>query len=202
MRHTATMTLAGLLAAAALLAGCVTPENDRGTIGRSVRLEAFTAAPAQPAGPDMSVPVGQPVPQEPSIRGLDRGHWTSTRIFVPVDGTAHRPTYAKRVHLADATARQRGEYPNAETALELTGDSLSDQQLEALANHGIAALDTLLLLPAMVWQAPWRVRWSPDVAYERTWAALEQRMIEAEQEESDAPLDDPFAAPPPHPVTP
>jgi hypothetical protein len=189
------------LAAALPLAGCITPENDRTTIGRSVRLEALSPAPGRPAGPDLAVPVGTQVVQEPSITGLDRAHWQPTRLQVPVDGTAHRPTYAKRVHFADRTARQRGEYPNAETALQLTGGSLGDQQLEALANPAMAALDTLLLIPRIIWSPPWRVRWSPDVAYERTWAALEAR-TPLEIEALDPILDDPFAAPPPHPVTP
>jgi hypothetical protein len=190
-----------ILLAALPLAGCVTPENDRSTVGRSVRLEALSPAPTRPAGPQMAIPVGTTVAQEPSVTGLDRENWQPTRIHIPVDGTAHRPTYAKRVHIADATARQRGEYPNGETALQLTGGTLRDQQLEALANHGIAALDTLLLLPSLVWSPPWRIRWSPDVAHERTWAALDER-TPLDVETVQPPLQDPFAAPPPHPVTP
>jgi hypothetical protein len=196
MKHLRTVLI---LAAAMPLAGCVTPENDRSTVGRTVRLEALTAAP-QPAGTDISVPVGAMIVQEPSLVGLDRANWQPSLIHVPVDGTAHRPVYAKRVHLANRTARQRGEYPNAETALQLTGGSIWQQQGEAVANHGMAALDTLLLIPRVIWSPPWRIRWSPDVAYERTWAAVDERTPEIDL--IDPPLDDPFAAPPPHPVTP
>jgi hypothetical protein len=185
------------VAVGAALAGCVTPENDRITLGRAVQIGAFVPTTA-PAGADMAAPVGTAMVQEPSVIGLDRSNWEPTRFHQPVDGTAHRLQYSKRLHVARRTARQRGEYPSAESALELSGGSTWQQQAEAAGSHAIAAADLLLLLPRMVWTPPWRVRWSPDVGYERTWAP-ERPLF---SEDLEAPLDDPFAAPPPHPVTP
>lgn len=198
MRYTCLLLSA---AAATMLAGCVTPQNDRTTIGagdRAVRVEALTPIPATPAGPTIAMPVGALILQEPSVVGLDRSNWATTDLGQPVDGVAHRPLYAKRVQFAGRTARQRGEYPNAETALELTGGSIWQQQAEVPTNHAMAALDLLLILPRMIWSHPWQIRWSPDVAYERTWRADRPLFLEPE----DGLLEDPFAAPPPHPVTP
>jgi hypothetical protein len=195
MRYTISIGL--VVGTVALLAGCVTPQNDRITQGRTVRVETLVPSPLRPAGPDIAVPVGSLLPQEPSVVALDRGNWETTVFRLPVDGTAHRLTYAKRLHVASRTARQRGEYPNAETALQLSGGSIWQQHAE-LANHAGAAVDLLLLLPRMVWAQPWRVRWSPDVAWERTWEP--DRPLFPEPVEPL--LEDPFAAPAPHPVTP
>lgn len=180
---------------ACILPGCAMPENDRATIGQTMRPEALTPA-VRPA--PATTPIGAAPAGEPSVIGLDRSHWAATRVHVPVDGTAHGPTYAKRLHSADRTARQRGEYPDAGSALELTDGSLWQQQGEALANHGFAALDTLLIIPRLIWSPPWRERWSPDVAYERSWQA--DRPVFPEP--AEAPLEDPFTMPTPHPVTP
>jgi hypothetical protein len=181
-----------------MLGGCITPANDRITLGRDVRIESLAPAPARPAGPELAAPVGTPITQDPSLLGLDRANWQPTTIQVPVDGIAHRPIYAKRLHIASRTARQRGEYPNGESALQLTGGSIWQQQAEALANPLVAASDLLLFIPRLVLVPPWRVQSSPDVAYERSWQP--DRPIFPEPVEPL--LDDPFAAPPPHPVTP
>src|SRR5690606_11428909 len=117
------------------------------------------------------LPEGAPVPAEqaPTLTGIIRSDWEPTVIFVPVDGTAHFPTYAERLHLTSATTRQRREYPTPTSALELTEGSGNDQAMEALGNVGLSVLDVVLLLPRLVVEPAWHVRWSPDVAYARYW---------------------------------
>lgn len=160
-----TKLILGAAAALALLGGCVAQQNDRLTVGRSVQLEAFF--PPAPTAAEAGVPV---LPEQPpTLTSVWRDNWTPTVILSPVDGTAHQPTYAKRLLMTDSTARQRREYPTALTALELTNGSEGDQQLEALANPLYALADVVLLLPRMVLDRPWSIRWSPDVAYARYW---------------------------------
>jgi hypothetical protein len=164
--HTKLIVLGGGgTVAALLLAGCVAQENDRLLLGRSVQLEAFyPPAPAQG-------PTGAPVltEQSPTLTGIIRTDWEPMPVLVPVDGTAHRPVYNKQLYLADASARQRREYPTALNALELSEGSETDQQLEAAGNLGLAVADLILLVPRLVLQPPWRTEWSPKVAYDRYW---------------------------------
>ncbi len=155
----------GAAAALALLGGCVAQQNDRLTLGRSVRLEAFYPPAATPAEAGAAV-----LPEQtPTLTSVWRDNWQRTVIHSPVDGTAHQPVYAKRLAMTESTARQRREYPTALSALELTNGSEPEQQLEALANPLYALADVVLLLPRMVLDRPWSIRWSPDVAYARYW---------------------------------
>ncbi len=144
-------------------AGCVSPENDRMTIGQSVRLEALSPQPA-PTPPTPSEQV-----MAPSITGISRANWQPTPILIPVDGTAHTPIYNRRITWADKTARQRNENPTAATSLELYSGSEQQQEYEALNNQWQTFTDVLLIVPRMIGWAPWKVRWSPDDAYQRYW---------------------------------
>jgi hypothetical protein len=151
----------------ALLGGCVAQQNDRLTIGRSVRLEAFYPPEPTPAEEGAAVLAAQ----TPTLVRVWRDNWERTTILSPVDGTAHQPTYAKKLHLTDSSARQRREYPTESTALQLTEGSEQDQQQEAISNALYAAADVILLIPRMVIDPPWAIRWSPDVAYQRYWGS-------------------------------
>lgn len=132
-------------------------------IGHSVRLEAIAPQPRATA----------PSPSEqvtaPSLTGISRANWARTEILLPVDGTAHRPIYARRTMWADKTARQRGLNPTATSALELFAGSEEQQEYEALNNHFRAVTDVILLLPRMLAWSPWQTRFSPDEAYQRYW---------------------------------
>jgi hypothetical protein len=187
---------ASLCALAALLAGgCISPENDRLVIDQGVRLEAFD--PVAPSAALNTTPSAPLELQQPSVLGVDRGNWAKSQLFVPVDATAHNPPYTKRWVLTDRTARQRREYPTALSALETTGASESEQQLEAPANW-LAAFGDIVLLPIRVfWQAPWTTRWSPDEAYARYWHPESTGPVGTQ-----APPPAPFAEPAPTPVTP
>ena len=174
------------------LAGCISPQNDRITIGRSVRLETFEPprTDAAPSVPDTLL--------APSVVSIDRSNWKRTEVLVPVDGTAHNPTYARRIVETNKTRRQRGLYPTSSSALELTAGSEGAQQREAFYNVVRAASDVVFIVPRMLWRAPWRTDASPDEAYARYWhpgLAPGQR-----QPLPDA--TDPFAEPRPRSVTP
>lgn len=174
LRTASTLVLSASLAA---LAGCVSPANDRITDGRGPDLggakqEAFTA---RSGAAGAATPTAQPTDATaPEIRGrsitsLDRSAWPTTTITLPVDGTAHRPTYQRNVIIATRTARQRGEYPTAESALELTAGSSDAQTAEAALQHARAVGDLVLLPLRIVGQPPWATRWSPDQGYARAW---------------------------------
>jgi hypothetical protein len=153
------------LLSAALLTGCIAEQNDRMTLGRSVQLEGFF--PPAATEPPEGVPVL--ADQPPTLTSIIRSDWEPTVIFVPVDGTAHHPTYAEHLRLANSSTRQRREYPTPTSALELTEGSEQDQAWEAAGNFGLTVLDLVLLLPRLIVEPAWRVRWSPDVAHARYW---------------------------------
>ncbi|MDX2146840.1 MAG: hypothetical protein SFZ23_04900 [Planctomycetota bacterium] len=154
------------------LPGCV-KENHRLSIGRDeVHLEALEPEAAQATMPlELSQTPSEPLSIAP--RGLERREWTGLAVNVPQDLTRHRPTYARRFfRLPQETARQRGEYPTPETALELEGEREGERMLDALVFQPLnVAGDTILLVPRMVWFAPWKergsVRESPRWGYER-----------------------------------
>ncbi len=184
--------LAVTILACATLPGCISPENDRMTVGRSLRLEAFetTRPSTDPAVPAALV--------APSVVSIERDNWKKTTVLVPVDGVAHNPTYTRRVIETNKNRRQRDLYPTAASALELSAGSEGQQQREALYNIARAGTDVLFIVPRMLWRAPWRTDASPDEAYARYWhpgLAPGQR-----QPLPDA--TDPFAEPRPRSVTP
>lgn len=147
--------LATLALGLAALSGCTHPENERFRLGDAGTIPAF-----QPQRDTLADPT-------PSVYGLDRDNWETVDFVVPVHGTAHHPTYAPSAFCADTLARQRGEYPTAETCLELNDPNEGDEALEAVATHGAAVLDTLLLVPRMVIRPPCATDWSPAGTYTR-----------------------------------
>jgi hypothetical protein len=193
---TPTRPAAALLLTAALLApGCISTENDRMLLDQSVTLEAFQPVPPSPATPTETTPAALALTQ-PTVVSVDRSNWAPTELVVPVDGTAHKPVYAKRILWTDKTARQRDLYPTALSALELTGGSETEQQLEVPANWLASIVDIVLLPISVFWQAPWATRWSPDEAYARYWHP------ERPSNSNPNSAETPFAAPAPTPVTP
>ena len=112
---------------AALAAGCAGPLNDQIGLTGAESLPALSADPARDA-PSV----------EPSLDGLDRSHWPTTVVTVPLGQVEHWPTYTRNIYLGDTTARQRGEFPSVDSALE--GDSGSQQRLESGLNLLVAYL--------------------------------------------------------------
>lgn len=146
---------------------CISPQNDRLTLGRVQSLEAFSEQP--PAGVIESVGTDLRTmpPVQPSIVALTRENWEPIEVLVPVDGTAHQPIYVKRVQVSDRTARQRRRVPTALSALEGVGGSTTQQQVEALANVAVSLGDLLLLVPRLGTVPPWTSRYSPGETWER-----------------------------------
>src|ERR1051326_8370257 len=153
----------GILLSSFPLAGCVSPANDRLTIGESIHLESLSPQP-QPPPPS---PTEQLV--SPSLAGISRVNWAPTPILLPVDGTDHYPIFARRTTWADKTARQRNLNPTAASALDLYNGSETEQDYEALNNQLRAIEDVILLIPRAIGYRPWRLRRSPDEAYQRYW---------------------------------
>ncbi len=191
------------------LSGCIAPQNDRLTEGHgpaAVKFEAFSRDSGRAANPVASDggsggQGGRIASSPPTLTGLDRSNWDRTVVAVPVDGTAHHPTYVQRLIVTDSTARQRQEYPTAESALELTQGSGETQAWEAPLQSVQAFRDLLLGPFRLIGQPPWRVRWSPDESYARVWyTAPRVPAPKPTSEQSDQ--DKAFAEPKPVHLTP
>jgi len=180
------------LGLALTLSGCISPENDRISVGKSLRFESLQAARPSEGGV---------VPNDlvaPSVVNIERDNWKRTEILVPIDGTAHKPIYARRVNITNKTRRQRDFYPTASSSLDMSGGSEGQQQRESLYNVGMGVLDVLFLVPRAIWRAPWRTDASPDDAYARYWhPGLAPGQRQPLPEDTD-----PFAEPSPRSVTP
>lgn len=151
------------------LAGCVS-DNDRLTIGQEVKLEVFST------GSDDAARVahgGSLVPEENvwtvgrTPQSINRSGWERTEFLVPVDGTGHRPTYTAWVMLKNSTARQRGDFPTATSALELT-DGFTDEQFTESWTAPMVTFGSVFAIPVRLFVEPqWTVRRSPAMGYER-----------------------------------
>ncbi len=147
-----------LLVAATGLGGCMNSLNDRSYLG-------VTPPPASSAE--------QSQPSYNDGHGLNRQAWTPTVVHVPVDGTAHRPTYNSNYRHTRVSTRQRGDMPTtAAEALELDENSLSEQIEEVPLALGSAAIDAVSIPVGLVAYHQGKTRWSPDVSYERTRPAV------------------------------
>lgn len=141
------------------LAGCVHTENDNIALAGRVGLPGLVGEPAvKPAWID-----------GPSLTGMDRSNWGTASLDVPVNGVGHGPLYYKERRWANATRRQRGEYPTAESSLDLIEGSTGRQRMEAAAAPFMAIGQVLFMVPKMFFQAPWSDEYSPRASYERYW---------------------------------
>ena len=161
--------LAILLSTAALaaLSGCRTTMNERPWVGQTendarggavyldlVRSEERPEAPLTNDGP--------------SLTSLARDNWRPVIFTSPVDGVASHRAYTYELQYADSTARQRDEHPTVLSALELSGNSRTEQALEGLANPFVTFGDAVLLVPRMIVHWPWREVYSFPPSYWRT----------------------------------
>ncbi|HLO39869.1 MAG TPA: hypothetical protein VK176_02510 [Phycisphaerales bacterium] len=186
-----------------ILGGCVA-ENDRLTVGHEVELEAFT--PDEPRFERLApttVSPDKPFPAFPagdhSVKSMDRSNWTEQTVLVPVDGTAHRPTYAESVELKNSTARQRGEFPTALSALELTG-GFTDEQLVETFTTPLVVFGSGVIVPFRLLIDPqWNIHYSPKRTYDRWPTPGSDPIIKAE---FAAPADGSDAAPAADPTLP
>lgn len=152
-----TRSLVVLLSTAAALAGCTSSENDRFRFGEDGTIPAFGVDPAALPGDD----------GRRSVTGLDRTDWETVVFVVPVHGTAHQPTYAPGAFDLGTLPRQRGEYPTAETSLDLGEPDSGTEAWFAVRTHGMAVVDTVMLLPRLVMRPHTTTDWSPNGHYTR-----------------------------------
>ncbi|MHC4108704.1 MAG: hypothetical protein ACYSTY_11520 [Planctomycetota bacterium] len=146
-------SVAGL---AALAAGCAGPLNDQIGLSAAEPLPALSAEPAREAPS-----------AEPSLHGLDRSHWPTIKVTVPGGQVEHWPAYTRNIYLSDTTARQRGEFPTVDSALE-GGASVLDQGLESDLNLLVALLQ-IPWFPVEVIGGRWpgQLEHSPSEPYAR-----------------------------------
>jgi hypothetical protein len=150
-----TQHIAALALTALALSACTRQDNDRLRLGDSAALSTFLVhtETLPPAGP--------------SVTGLDRSNWEPNYLFVPVHGTANQPTYARSAFDLATLPRQRGEFPDAESSLDLVEPDASDAILFAFRTHGLAFVDAVLLLPRAVLRPFTATDWSPAGSYQR-----------------------------------
>lgn len=140
-------------------AGCQAVDNDRLTI----------AGEPLPVVADSEGHASAPLTEAtgPSLTGVDRSNWPEDEIVVWQDGVRHHPHYTSNSpHYANATARQRGEYPTFESSLELGGDG-GAQFWEAFSAPVWGGMDVVLFLPRAVMRGPGSIVASPDATYAR-----------------------------------
>jgi len=142
-RHAATAIVG--IAAVLALAAC-NHQNHRNDFGGQVALPALSAE---------AMADEPPTSDGSSLSSLDRRHWKPLTIEVPIHGIAHGPTYATRHRSTDSTARQRGEPLTALNALELSGDSFTDDALDTAGAPLYCIWDALLLVPRAMVTRPW-----------------------------------------------
>ncbi len=121
--------------------GCVS-YNERSTIGDgrdAFHPEALT---------ETTRPDTQLQDDPPSTVTLERDSWGTQRIVVPVDGVAHLPRWATNSGTNRETARQRGDFPTALSALELTGSDNRAQFHDYAMSPVNAAKDFFMLFIA------------------------------------------------------
>lgn len=160
MRSTPAHWLAALAIPAILAPGACAPVNNaRLSVGGAV-LPAI----------DGSQPVNEPLIEAtgPSLGRIDRADWNERAYLVMQDGTRHHPRLTTGgPRYTDAIPRQRGEYPTAMSALDLSADH-GAQFWEAVAAPFWAATDVVLFIPrAILNGGPGAVVASPDRVYER-----------------------------------
>ncbi len=159
-----------LLVIAGAVTGCMSSVNDRSYVG---------------VDPQAVAPL-EPLPYNAG-HGLSRERWQATAIHVPVDGTAHRPTYNSNIRHTRVTPRQRGEMPTAESALDLSDTSLQAQVQEVPIQLGSAALDAVSIPGGLIAYHQAKTRFSPDVTYQRTLRASAPAQASSPADASMAP---------------
>ena len=130
------------LLAALVATGCATPDNDRLTLGTTA--DPVVVFPAIEQGAPITDATG------PSITSLDRSGWEPMAVVVPNDATEHYPHFTRLQPRYDkGTARARGQYPTALTALEQEG-SFGSIFAESIAWPGYVAQDAVLIIPRAI----------------------------------------------------
>ncbi len=143
--------------ATCLATGCSAARQDRLGVGET-RLPAFAEPSALLAN------------DAPSPGLMDRSGWEVATIDVPLDSTVHQPAYRIAAWKPERspTARQRGAYPDRESALDGGSKSVGARIAEAFVAPLGAALEIVLFPVRAVMSPPWSEAASPASDYERS----------------------------------
>lgn len=133
---------AGLaVGALALGAGCMRDGNSRLTLGHEAEGNGIVMLQAVADVASIEDTGAR------SVYGLDRSGWAEREVLVPNDGVFTYPHLTRMEPLyEDGTARSRGEFPSALTALETEHDVCS-QVAETFAWPGWVLTDLVLAIP-------------------------------------------------------
>jgi len=160
----ASICLTFALAAGALgMTGCAVEDNLRLTVGETVPMKALP-----PVMPDTREGLvgstdSSNIPGDgPSLAGLDRSNFEGLEFRVPIDGVYHHPHNTLPLQTRDAHARQRGEFPTMETVLEQSDPSLFTASYELVAIPAWNLVETLWLVPTLIFDGPWETTSSPQ----------------------------------------
>ncbi len=121
--------------------GCMRDANSRLTLGYEGEGNGIVSLQGVSDGPVLVEA------EAPSVMGLDRSHWEDRVVLVPNDGVFTYPHLTRLEPLYDdSTARSRGEFPTALSALETDGD-MGSQVWEGVAWPGWVVMDLVLAIP-------------------------------------------------------
>ncbi len=97
----------------------------------------------------------------------DRRHWAAMTVVVPILTTEVQPNYGSSDSLLRRSPRQRGKYPSAATALDVSASAMDEAGEAVIAPFQFAGE----LVAAPFWMLlgrwPWNVENSPESRYER-----------------------------------
>lgn len=163
---------AGLIAAAACamsMGGCAGQLNSGMVVGDPLKPSQQYAPPSivAPAG-EARAESGSGEVAERSVTSLDRSDWTGMRVNVPNDVPMHQPRYTENVEFDRSTARNRGDYPTATSALDTVSSKSEDLQIkEAVFAPFIAGADVALMPARMIQARPWQRTQTGSDPYKR-----------------------------------
>ena len=170
--------LAATLGASLVLAACQGPFNESINPGREP-LATFADPP--PAPPPLD---------GPSLTGPDRGHWPHLTVAVPINQVQSNPDYTWSAELVKDTRRQRGQYPTAQSALdveETTPGHYAEGGLNVAMGFGAVVLVPYRVVTG---DGPWDEQRNPRRHYERVPGVPQEdyrRWIGTESEVADDP---------------
>ncbi|GJQ30161.1 MAG: hypothetical protein HBSAPP03_20450 [Phycisphaerae bacterium] len=142
-----------------MLAGCVSPQVHRLAVGRVGSSDATPVPDLAPRERPDRPPAGADAPSSPTLART----WAPMTVHLPVDGTYAFPRYTRGHVWTDTTARQRGDFPSALTALELEGETTWTRLGEMGAGGPIAVFEAVVMVPRMLMHDPRRrVRTLPE----------------------------------------
>lgn len=160
-RYNKQIMACGLGLMMAFAGGCVVDSDTQSFLGGAVYLPSIMDEPVP--GPYRPAPAAG----EATLTSISRENWAVRGVLVPSIEVEHYPILTTRHSIMARSARQRGEFPTTESALEIVGGDEQDQRTEAFTTMYYAWSDVVLFIPRMFAHAPSRTVQSPRQGYER-----------------------------------